>query len=141
MSIRIRHIDGDEWSEELLTLQKDCLPLDEPLDPASGDWWLAFDQDAPIAFACLKPSASVANAGYLARAGVLPTHRGLGLQKRLIRVRIRRAKKYGWEWLRTDTRANAPSGNNILACGFQLFDPDAPWAHVDAIYYRRKLAA
>lgn len=140
MKIRIRKIEGVEWAEEILALQKECLPEDTPVDPARGDWWLAFDGDAPVGFANLCPSDAMPNAGYLARAGVLPAYRGLGIQRRLIRVRVAQAKRYGWEWVRSDTRQNPASSNNLIACGFRIFAPEAPWGHADAIYFRRKTA-
>jgi GNAT superfamily N-acetyltransferase len=135
--IRIKKVAGEEWAEEIAALQKACLPHDEPVDTTEGDWWLAFDGDAPVAFACLKPSEGAPNTGYLARAGVLPSHRGMGLQKRLIRVRCAQARRYGWEWVRTDTRQNTPSANNLIACGFRIFDPPAVWGVTDTIYWRK----
>jgi GNAT superfamily N-acetyltransferase len=76
---------------------------------------------------------------YLCRAGVLPAHRGQGLQKRLIRARIQVAKEKGMNWLVTDTNDNPASGNSLIACGFKLFEPTVPWAANGAIYWRMKL--
>lgn len=136
MTVRVKAVDGDEWHDELLALQKKCLPVDPPVDPGDGDWWIAFDGDAPVGFSCLKPCAYKPNAGYLARAGVIAGYRGHGLQRRLIRARLAKAKKYGWSEVITDTRDNPPSANSLIACGFRHFMPGSPWGHANTTYFR-----
>jgi GNAT superfamily N-acetyltransferase len=76
----------------------------------------------------------------MCRAGVVRSHRGKGLQKRLIRVRERKAREHGWKWLITDTASyNVASSNNLAACGFKLFRPSRPWGHDDGLYWRKAL--
>lgn len=90
-------------------------------------------------FAGLAPSSRWADTGYLCRAAVLPDYRGRGLQKRLIRVRIAKARRLGWRWLVTDTRQNPASANSLIDCGFRMFEPSEPWSFSDACYWRLKL--
>lgn len=141
--INIERIDPKSYLKDLIDLQKHCLPNDEPLKPDSegdGWWWLAFKDDLPVAFAGLKPSARILKAGYLARSGVHDFHRGLGLQRRLIQVRINFARKLGYEWLFSDTIGdNIYSSNNLINCGFKLFLPQSPWGNPGALYFRKKL--
>jgi GNAT superfamily N-acetyltransferase len=124
----------------LTRLQKQCLPYDEPTSTTSGYWWLVHSEDGiPVAFAGLVPSQRWSDCGYLCRAGVLPAHRGQGIQKKLIRVRVRQARALGWNWLITDTHENPASSNSLIARGFKMFDPTKPWGADNALYWRLKL--
>lgn len=116
-----------------------CFPSDAPYVPEKGWWWLAKEGDTLAGFAGLTPSARWADTGYLARAGVLPAYRGHGLQKRLIRVRLAKARKLGFKWVITDTRLNPASANSLIACGFRMYQPSDPWSFKDACYWRIKL--
>jgi GNAT superfamily N-acetyltransferase len=142
MPYKIRLIDHKElkWRLVLKSLQKECLPGDTVYAPTNGYWHLAFGPDmVPVGFSGLVPSQRWCDCMYLCRAGVLPAHRGQGLQKRLIRARVQVAKEQGMNWLVTDTNDNPASGNSLIACGFKLFEPTVPWAAKGAIYWRMKL--
>jgi GNAT superfamily N-acetyltransferase len=138
--MKLRHVDVSQTGHELSALQKKCLPADCPFNVSQGDWWIVYDsKNLPCAFAGLVPSTRWARTGYLCRSGVLPSHRGRGTQKRLIRARVRHAKKLGWEWLITDTYQNPASANSLIACGFKMFIPTVPWGAEGTLYWRRKL--
>ena len=140
--MKVRSVDGaDETTASLLRwLQLEILPKDEPCNTAVGFWWVIYDACQPVGFAGLTPSVRWGDTGYLCRAGVLRSHRGRGLQKRLIRVRERKARDMGWKWVITDTAAyNVASSNNLVACGFKLFRPSRPWGHDDGLYWRKEL--
>jgi GNAT superfamily N-acetyltransferase len=139
---RIREVDAEEYREDLEELHTAAFEgIIAPMpDFLEGHWWLAFEGKDPVAFAGLTES-SVPNAGYLARSGVLPTHRGRGLQKRLIQVRIAKARRLGWEYVVTDTTLNPASSNSLIARGFRLFTPDKPWGWPETNYWRRTLRA
>jgi GNAT superfamily N-acetyltransferase len=70
---------------------------------------------------------------------VLPEFRGQGLQKRLIRIRLKTAKAIGMNWAVTDTYDNPASGNNMIACGFKLFIPSDPWGVGRTLYWRKRI--
>ena len=126
--------------QQIVLLQKICLPHDTPLDPDEKSyWWLAEDAGDPVGFASLSWSRRWSDTGYLSRAGVVPKARGYGLQKRLIRVRVQKAKRMGMNWLITDTTANPASSNSLIACGFKLFEPTVPWAYKHSLYWRLKI--
>ena len=76
---------------------------------------------------------------YLCRAGVIPAARGHGLQKKMIRVRLQKAKKLGYKWAVTDTYENPPSANSLISAGFKMFTPSDAWAGEGAIHWRRAL--
>lgn len=139
--MKIQRVDGVRHAEVLRELQRAALPEDKPVPTRStGWWWLAFDGDTPVAFAGLAPSSQWQDTGYLCRAGVLESHRGKGLQKRLIQVRAAHARRLGWQWLVTDTRRNPASANSLIACGFRMYEPSNPWSFRDAVYWRLRLA-
>jgi GNAT superfamily N-acetyltransferase len=77
--------------------------------------------------------------GYLCRAGVLESHRGRGLQKRLIRVRERKARKLGWTHVVTDTYENPASANSLIKCGFRSYLPRNPWGAKGVAYWIKRL--
>jgi GNAT superfamily N-acetyltransferase len=140
--MKIKRIDvrSLEIQSKLDALQKKCLPGDTPSDTTTGWWWIVYDAlNLPCAFAGLVPSIRWRDTGYLCRAGVISSHRGQGLQKRLIRARVRQAKALGWNWLITDTYENPASSNSLIACGFKLFEPTKPWGADKTLYWRKKL--
>jgi len=124
---------------KLSALQNICLPFDTPYDTNYGCWWIAVENGRDIGFAGLVRTVSWTDCGYLCRAGVIPSARGRGLQKKFIRVRIRQAKALGWKWLITDTTDNPASANSLIATGFKLFQPTKPWGFKNTLYWRRKL--
>jgi len=128
-----------EVQDRLSALQSICLPYDQPTDTNFGCWWIATKDGGDVGFAGLTRTVSWTDCGYLCRAGVVPHARGQGLQKQLIRVRIRQAKTLGWKWLVTDTTDNPASANSLIACGFKLFEPTKPWGFKNTLYWRRKL--
>ena len=124
---------------DLMWLQLTCLPHDEPMDANAGLWWIAKDGDKLAGFAGMIPSVRWMDTIYLCRAGVVPAFRGKGLQKRLIRARIGKAKKLGYKWVITDTTDNPASSNSLIAYGFRLFEPTKPWGFPNSLYFRLKI--
>lgn len=120
-------------------LQLEILPSDVPHDVSHGYWWIAYDDGHPVAFAGLVHSSRYYDVGYLCRSGVLPMYRGHGLQKKLVRVREKKARLLGWKYLITDTKDNPPSANSLIRCGYQTFTPSYKWALDGAIYWRKKI--
>ena len=131
---------GVEEHDELIELQRACLPLDKPYDTTRGWWWLGTVDGVAVAFAGLTPTWADPRIGYLCRAGVVRDMRGHGIQKRLIRLRLLRARRLGMYSAVTDTTAaNLPSANSLISCGFRLYDPATRWAADGALYWRRAI--
>jgi GNAT superfamily N-acetyltransferase len=107
--------------------------------PSENYWWGVFAKGRVVGFAGLQVSIRVPNGGYLVRAGVAPSHRGFGLQRELIRVRERSARRRGWTVLHSDTIDNPHSSRNLEACGFEPFTLEHPWGNKGAIYWRKFL--
>lgn len=131
---RVRHS-----SRVLRSLHAQAFPLDKEPEWEYGVWWVVYDDGRPVAFAGLQPSLQWRDAGYLVRAGVLPSHRGRGLQRRLLRTRERFARLAGWNWLLSATYKNTASANNLIREGFLMYEPRRPWLARGALYWRKEL--
>lgn len=139
MQIKRVDIRLDSIQMRLSVLQKKCLPNDKPYDTTSGYWWIAAKNGVDIGFAGLVHSSRWSDCCNLVRAGVIPDHRGQGLQKKFIRVRIRQAKALKMNWIVTSTYDNPASANSLIACGFKMFNPSVPWMAKHTSYWRLKL--
>jgi len=139
--IRLKRIDPAKSREVLDYLQVTCLPGDEPCEYKPADQWvIAMDGDIPVAFGCVRPTPNDPGTWYLARAGVIGSARGKGLQKRLIRWRVSAAKAAGATLIVTDcTNDNAASANSLIRAGFRVYDPQTAWAMPTSIYWRLDL--
>lgn len=142
----IREVDGedDDIADTLDALHDACFmnaALRVKYD--YGYWWIAYCDKDPVGFAGITPSTLAPGIGYLKRAGVLPEHRGHGLQCRLLKVRERKARQLGWVSVITDTTDNVPSANNLIKAGYRLFAPETaqamPWAFKHSLYWMKKL--
>lgn len=102
-------------------------------------WWLAYCEGEPVAFAGMVPSRLYKNAGYLKRAGVVPEHRGKGLQLRFFRAREAKARKIGWDMLISESTDTIWSANNFIRAGFLLFEPKERWAFENSLYWKKDL--
>ncbi len=138
---RIRQIDVEDFADELEQMHRVCFADGTPMaDFDDGIWWVAFDEvSLPAAFLGLRQSILAPHIGYFARVGVLPEHRGAGLQRRLMRAMEQKARKLGWYQIVTDTRDNPHSANNIIAAGYRMFSPAKPWSFSDASYWTKEL--
>jgi GNAT superfamily N-acetyltransferase len=143
MKFTVRYVDlrKKEYVDLLMYLQRECLPGDVPMKIDRGHWWIAYAEDGkPVGFAGMVRSAQWIDTGYMCRAGVLEEYQGHGLQKKLIRVRIQKARKLNWAWLITDTTNNPASANSLISLGFRMYTPSIPWAWKHSSYWRLNIA-
>ena len=111
----------------LENLDASCFPNEDPYPKigSSLTWWVVWDvlTSEPVAFGgsrFWKPD----NAMFLCRAGVLARARGNGLQRRLIRARLRHARERKTQGVMTYTSIdNYASVNNLIRCGVTLWEP------------------
>jgi GNAT superfamily N-acetyltransferase len=137
MAYRIRQADGDEFADEIREIEVAC---ELPVNPYEDvTWWLAFFEDAPVAYLGLMRSYRHPAIAYLPRVGVLKTHRGNGLQLRLMRVAELFARRHGFIEIISDTTDNPPSANNFIRAGYLTYQPAEPWSLYKAIYWRKAL--
>ena len=105
-------------------------------------WWVAWNGKEPVAYAGLRLCSLPENRGmgFLCRAGVVPKHRGRGLQKKLIRVREAAARQLGLTELVTYCIcSNVASMNSLVSCGYRFYLPATRYGGPGAVYLRRKL--
>jgi len=127
-----------ETAAELDWMDKVCLPDDDVYDKTKPGttWWVVRHHPsrrlAGFAGSLLwEPDNHV----FLCRSGVLPGYRGRGLQTKLIRTRLRHARSIGADGAYTYVSHDNPwSGNNLIRCGFLLFEPTYAWAGEHMIY-------
>jgi len=107
--------------------------------PEEGYWWIAWKGKQPAGFAGLRLSKTTPGTGYLHRSGVLPKHRGHGLQVKFILLREAKAIELGQHRMVTDTTDNIASANSLIRAGYRLYRPAGKWAFVDSLYWERSL--
>lgn len=141
--MRIQLIDASKPANDtaLRWLQAVTLPGDPVVDPADGHWWIAREDDVPVAYAGLQDLASWPGSAYVARVGVIPKYRGLGLQRLLIAALERKAKALGYARLVTTTYLNPISANNFIRRGFVTYEPALHWGAEGTIYWLKELTA
>lgn len=138
--MKVRQVFGPDHEFVLLRMQKETFPMDGKVACIDGYWWLAFDGDLPVGFACMTDVDSWPGSGYLSRVGVMPSHRGKGIQRQLMRVCERKAKALKWDRIISTTYNNPASANNFIACGYRTYEPQTRWGAPDTIYWRKELA-
>lgn len=99
------------------------------------DWWIIKNTRGKIIAYC----GSIYTHGFVIfnRAWVDRKHRGKGIQKRLIKIRLKSAAKYGSTTITYTTMDNYPSANNLIACGFRLYFPEYAYAGKNVLYFRK----
>ncbi len=123
---------------EVARMDANCFPHDDPTELDEGYWWTARKDTEPAAYAGMKLQGW--GMVYLCRAGVMPAHRGKGLQRDLLRARCSHARRLGMTSAITDTTAcNVHSANNLIRSGFTLYLPQWKWSGAAALYWWKKL--
>lgn len=118
-----------------------CFPDEAPYEKVGPNltWWVVWnDKDKPVGFAgsmLWTPD----NAVFLCRAGVVPRARGRGLQRRLIRARLKHAREIKASGAMTYTSTdNIASMTNLIRCGFLPWVPGYAWVGKEVLYWWRK---
>lgn len=147
LKFRFKEVDADDpvYRDDLIELH-DAVFYDPSIRPdlPRGTWWLVYATDAPnpkrpIGFCGMTEAIATPGTAYLKRAGVLKEFRGLGLQRRMITVREKRARKLGLVTMLTDTTDNPASSNSLIRAGYRIFEPAYRWAFNHSIYWRKQL--
>ena len=102
---------------------------DTEFEGKGNAFWLILHGKEAVAFASARESRKEPDAVFLSRSGVIPSARGHHLQQRLIRARVRWARKEGF--MRAVTYClleNVPSARNLSHCGFLPYWPKPAWA-------------
>lgn len=106
-----------------------------PLDEWVGDdreFWIVRDADGQGVGFCAAMYQPSSNCVALDRAGVIDTAHGAGLQKRMIRARLRWARSLGATGaIAYCALRNYQSIANLLKCGFRFYSSETPSDYVD----------
>lgn len=127
----------------VLALDEICFPDDYRVNLADALWWIVWKGREAVGYAGLRPCKNPCNngVGFLNRVGIVPDHRGNGLQKRLIRVREAAARRIGLTELVTYCVPwNSASINSLVACGYRFYRPHTKYGGAGAIYLRKRIS-
>lgn len=136
----IREVSGREHRDTLINFNamNPAFPLlqDRHFD---GYWFFAYWNEIPVAFAGLVEMFPFPRVGYLKRCYVDPSHRGQGLQQKLLYHRELKAVDLGWMCLVADVDENNSHSNlNFEQCDYERTNPEQPWAK-DSLYWAKNL--
>lgn len=139
--MQVRRVD----LSEVLDLDGEMFGVQLDSSDRAGAWWGVFDGRALVGYAGAKVFDRCGERGaVLTRSGVVPRYRGRGLQRRLIRARLRWAREEACPeaWTYTHFK-NTSSANNLIRTGFTLWRP-AHWGGIRTadprwLYWRKVL--
>lgn len=126
-----------EWMEEVCYEGEYVMPHKD-----AALWWLATAEDGSLAGFAGLTFLNHTGELFCCLDGVMPQHRGAGLQRRLIRARCNWARANGYPGLMTYVMPhNVASLRNYLACGFFPYNPADPQWGLDVVYLTKLFPA
>lgn len=117
-----------------------CFPFDKPYLFAweKNAFWVAHDKDELVGYLSAHPLKH--NVWFFSRVGVMPSHRGQGLQRKLMACMEKHGRREGWREIVTYTVGrNGFSTANILACGYRTYEPRKSYVGWECVHLRKKL--
>lgn len=100
------------------------------------DWWVIISNEKIIAYCGSWYSYGIC---MMCRAWVSREHRGKGLQRKMIAMRIAAAKQKGCSNVITYTTFdNHPSANNLIRSKFLLYEPAYKYAG-EQLYFKKSI--
>jgi len=140
-SIRQVNVNSKRVQNTLTRLQSEILDGTKPAKINIGYWWIVYTEtNKAVGFAAMKQSSQFSDCVFLHRSGISDEHTGNGLQKRLIKARLNKAKHMGFNWAVSDTTLNPQSTNSLINCGFKMYQPSKPWGWKHTCYWRLKIS-
>ena len=100
------------------------------------EWWVMLDQGEIVAYCGSIYSKGIC---IFNRAWVKKSHRGQGIQRRMIKTRLKAASTFCHIAITYTTLDNFPSANNLIDCGFRLYLPEYSYGGSDKLYYQKLL--
>ena len=125
MAVDFRPAASAEDGEQVLRMDRICFPVDEPPTLAGAQWIIGWDDNTAIAYCGWKAvEHDGVPVGFHYRGGVLPDHRGHGLQRQMLRLREARMRERGLGAAVTYTDADgAASMRSLIAEGYRPYVP------------------
>lgn len=101
------------------------------------EWWVLLNKRGHIVAYCGSIYAS--GICIFIRAWVKRIHRGKGLQKKLIDIRLRAAKKNSSVAITYTIKENCPSINNLVSKGFRIYLPEYAYGGKEMLYWKKTI--
>lgn len=117
-----------------------CFPFDKAYMFAweKNVSWVAYEKDELVGYLSAHPLRN--GVWFFSRVGVMPSHRGQGLQRKLMAVMERHGRREGWREIVTYTVGrNGFSTANILASGYRTYEPRKSYVGFEVVHMRKKL--
>lgn len=99
------------------------------------DWWIITSGNIIVGYCGCAFSEGVC---IFVRAWVHKDYRGNGLQKKMIKLRLKSAYDCNIAITYT-TMDNYPSANNLISQGFKLYCPEYAYAGREMLYFQKEL--
>lgn len=130
------NIDELRW---LRYLDAEIFPTDQPAIVGTSNWFLGWDKDQAVAFCGWKPQLlELELVGFHYRAGVLPSYRGYGLQKKMIEKREDEMRRSNIKVAVTYTETySVASMTNFINLGYRPYAATENTALCDLSKYQR----
>ena len=100
------------------------------------EWWVILDEGEIVAYCGSIYSKGIC---IFNRAWVKKNYRGQGIQRRMIKTRIKAASTFCHIAITYTTLDNFPSANNLINCGFRLYLPEYSYGGSDKLYFQKLL--
>ena len=97
------------------------------------EWWVSQNAKGEIMAYC--GSVYTERICIFNRAWVHKSRRGFGIQKRMIKIRLRRAKQFCRIAITYTTQDNYASANNLTSCGFKMYNPEYAYGGRQMMYF------
>lgn len=122
---------------DIIVLDRQCFPTDVTIEPEKGHYWILWADGAPIGYTGIVMAKRDPGTAVRTRSCVLRGYRGKGLQRRLIRVTQRWARRERLECVLATTASwNSSSANNFIRTGWRVYNPKNHWMEAGTIYWR-----
>lgn len=100
------------------------------------EWWVMLDEGEIVSYCGSIYSKGIC---IFNRAWVKKSHRGQGIQRKMIKARTKAASTFCHIAITYTTLDNFPSANNLIACGFRLYLPEYSYGGSDKLYFQKLL--
>lgn len=132
MYFSIRQTNNKKLIENL---HQQCFPGEDFYEHDKNKYWVAMDRDGvALGFGIATDFGN--GVYFLSRSGVLAKYRGKRIHERIIKVRIRDARRRKFKSVITYTaKENHASVNNLIRCGFLSYTPADKYVGDDFNYW------
>ena len=126
--------------EAIETADRVCFPFDAPyiFGWEKNVSWVALEKDDLQGYLAAHPLRH--GVWFFSRVGVMPGARGQGLQRKLMAVMEKHARREGWREIVTYCAGhNGHSTRNILAAGYRTYEPRKSYVGWEVVHMRKRL--